>query len=286
MSIRHSITQLSLTATVSEKRIIDYFLQDYPLNALGNLQAIAKQTHCSVPTVQRLAVKLGFEGFPDFRKALLAELSREKSTSPLSRMRQQNRDKPTDSNNTAAGESTYQQTLSNIQATFEHLPPQLLLQAARLLADEKYAVWCLGGRFTGTLATLFARHLKTVRHRVREFTPYEGALADIYADSNAETLLFVTDIRRYDTPTIKLCEAAKEKQASIILVTDNWLSPAEKSADIVIPVYTNSPSGWDSNACLLVVLEEIMSIVTHLLGKTGQENLQNRESFLDKVWVR
>lgn len=280
MNVLATIKQFSLDATASEKIIIDYFLDDYPMNALGNLQEIAKQTKCSMPTVQRMVVKLGFDGFPDFRKAVVEDFSHEKSTSPLSRMRHQ----------AQIGErkkldeyTTYQQTLNNIQATFEHLPTQVLLQAAKILANEKYAIWCLGGRFTGTLATLFARHLKTLRHRVREFTPYEGALADIYADTTAETVLFVTDIRRYDLPTIKLCEAAKEKQAIIILVTDNWLSPAEKSADIVIPVYTNSPSGWDSNACLLVVLEEIMSVVTDLLGKVGQENLQTRELFLNKL---
>lgn len=282
MNVLAAIKQLSLRATASEKVIIDHFLDDYPLNALGSLQDIAAKTERSIPTVQRMVVKLGYQGFPEFRKAVLEEFSREKHTSPLSRMRQQSH-RQDDNESAIIGEGTYRQTLNNIQATFEHLPPTLLLQAAEFLADEKYAVWCLGGRFTGTLATLFARHLKTIRHRVREFSPYEGALADIYADTNAETLLFVTDIRRYDNPTIKLCEAAKEKQATIILVTDNWLSPAEKSADIVIPVYTNSPSGWDSNACLLAVLEEIMSIVTHLLGEKGQGNLQKRELFLNKA---
>ncbi len=277
MNIQSAIQQLRLNATASEKEIIDYFLADYPMNALGNLQDIALQTGRSIPTVQRMVVKLGFSGFPAFRKAVLAEFSHEQSTSPLSRMRHQAQvDKQSDT----GSQSTYQQTLANIQATFAHLPQQLLVDAAMVLADEQRAVWCLGGRFTGTLATLFARHLKTLRHRVREFTPYEGALADIYADTSAETVLFVTDIRRYDQPTIRLCQAAKEKQATIILVTDNWLSPAEKDADIVIPVYTNSPSGWDSNACLLVVLEEIMTIVTQLLGEKGQENLQTRELFL------
>ena len=120
---------------------------------------------------------------------------------------------------------------------------------------------------------------------MRKFTPYEGALANIYADTNDKTVLFVTDIRRYDKPTIKLCKAAKEKGATIILVTDNWISPAEKSADIVIPVYTNSPSGWESNDCLLIILEEIMSIVTKILGTDGKKNLQTRENFLSKVKV-
>lgn len=269
------INKLKEKATNAERLIIDYFLSDYPLNAVGNLQEIAEKTQCSIPTVQRMVIKLGFDGFPAFRKAVLEDFSQEKYTSPLSRMQYQD-DSSSKINN-------YQQTISNIQATFSHLSHQQLLQAAKILANEDYAVWCLGGRFTGTLATLFARHLKTLRHRVREFTPYEGALADIYADSNAQTVLFVTDIRRYDQPTIHLCEVAKARGATIILVTDNWLSPAEKSADIVIPVYTNSPSGWDSNACLLVVLEEIMGIVTNLLAEKGQKNLQMREEFLNAL---
>lgn len=283
MNVLERIKRLSIAATTSEKIIIDYFLDNYPINALGNLQEISTKAGCSIPTVQRMVVKLGFSGFPEFHKSVLETFSQEKSNSPLSRMQQQMGLQENNADSDLANQGNYHQTLNNIQETFEFLPPRLLLQAAEILANDKLAVWCLGGRFTGTLATLFARHLKTVRHRVREFNPYEGALADIYADSTSETVLFVTDIRRYDKPTIKLCEAAKEKKATIILVTDNWISPAEKSADIVIPVYTNSPSGWDSNACLLVVLEEIMSIVTKLLGEKGQANLQTRELFLSKV---
>ncbi|PID63762.1 MAG: hypothetical protein CR974_01365 [Gammaproteobacteria bacterium] len=277
MNVLSQLKNLKATATASETTIIDYFLEDYPVNAIKNLQEIAEKTGCSIPTVQRMVVKLGFKGFPDFRKAVLATFSHDGNSSPLSRMLENpQQDKTIVAN-------TYQQTISNIEATFANLPPELLYKAAEILADEKYAVWCLGGRFTGALATLFARHLKTVRQRVREFIPYEGSLADIYADTNQQTLLFVTDIRRYDEPTIKLCQAAKEKGATIILVTDNWLSPAEKSADIVIPVYTNSPCGWDSNACLLVVLEELMNIVTQGLGEDAKNNLRMREDFLGTI---
>ncbi|MGY0398466.1 MAG: MurR/RpiR family transcriptional regulator [Ostreibacterium sp.] len=276
MNITHKIKQLQQHGTKSDKTICAYFLSDYPFTTLVNLQTAAKKTKKSIPTVQRAVIKLGYCGYPDFRQKVLAELQQEKSTSPLSRIQHQENQK-------ADKTATYQQTLQNIQATFAHLPPVLLPQVAHALADESKAVWCIGGRFTGTLATLFARHLKTIRHRVREFSPYEGALADVYADTDRNTVLFITDIRRYDTPIIRLCEAAKERQATIILVTDYWLSPAEKSADMVIPVYTNSSCGWDSNACLLVVLEEIMRMVTQLLGQIAQVNLQKREIFLAKA---
>lgn len=268
------LSQLLTSGTRSEKVIAHLFLSDYPFSALGSLTEIAEKTAISIPTIQRMVIKLGFKGYPEFRKSVLDELAHEKGASPLSRIQ----------NKGYSDSLAYKQTIKNISATFAHFDPKLLHKAAKLLANKKRPVYCIGGRFTGMLATLFARHLKTIRPRVREFTPYEGALADVYINTDANTLLFITDIRRYDQPIIELCRDCKQqKKASIILVTDTWGSPAEKYADVVIRVHTSSPSGWDSNACLLVVLEEIMSLLTDNLGKEAQTQLETRDSFLRKL---
>ena len=99
-----------------------------------------------------MVLRMGYSGFPEFRKSVMAELTNEQKASPLARM----------SNiNDGAGEvKTYVQTIQNIQATFANLEPQTLDQASSLLADTRYRLTCIGGRFTGTLTTLFARHLK------------------------------------------------------------------------------------------------------------------------------
>ena len=196
----------------------------------------------------------------------MAELTNEQKASPLARM--------SDSIDGASEDKTYLQTIQNIQATFTNLTPEVLDQTSTLLADSGYRLTCIGGRFTGTLATLFARHLKTIRPRVYELVSYAEALADIYINADKDSLLFVTDIRRYDVPLFELCRASKKKGAKIILVTDTWGSPSKTFADIVIPVHTSSPSGWDSNASLMVVLEEIMALTTKKLGKNGRNLLK------------
>lgn len=262
--------------TKSEKKIAKYLLSNYPYSVMEGLKGISEKTEISIPTIQRLVVKLGFDGFPDFKKSVIAESKEEQKTSPLSRMQ----DSAVFSPNHKAG---YLQTIKNIETTFENISYDSLLHSAQILADESRPVWCLGGRFTGNLTTLFARHLKTIRKRVREHDYYEGSLADIYVNTDNDTVLFITDIRRYDAPIIELCRACKSVGATIILVTDNWHSPAEQFADEVIPVYTTLPSGWDSNACLLVVLEEIMGILTSILGSDGQSKLNRREQFLQQL---
>lgn len=274
MSCRDKIAQMMLSGTASEQKIARELLSDYPVSALGSLPELAARAQVSVPTLQRMVVKLGFTGFADFRREVTTELSQEQGASPLSRLSQPQSD---------SKHSNYHQTLRNIEKTFAHLPPALLQEAADLLADETRSVWCLGGRFTGTLATLFARHLKTIRTGVHEFIPYEGAFADVHTNTDAHSVIFITDIRRYDAPIYELCKANKDIGAKVILLTDTWGSPTTAYADIVIAVHTTSPSGWDSNAALLVVLEELMALVTKKAGDPGRKLLKKRERFKRKI---
>ncbi len=265
------ISSLLISGTKSEGKIAGYLLSDFPFSAVGNLSDISKNVNISVPTIQRMVLRMGYSGFPEFRKSILAELTKEQGASPLARM-----------SNTKTGEDevkTYIQTIKNIQATFANLKPETIDHASLLLADTDLRLCCIGGRFTGTLATLFARHLKTIRPRVYELLPYAGAIADIYINVDKDSLLFITDIRRYDTPIFELCKASKRNGAKIILVTDTWGSPSKAFADIIISVHTGSPSGWDSNASLMVVLEEIMAQTTKKLGNKGRKQLKNRENF-------
>lgn len=271
MSCFEKISKILISGTKSEKKIANYLLSDFPFAAVGNLSDIAANTSISVPTIQRMVLRMGYSGFPEFRKSILTELTRDPGNSPLARMSHSIVDSTED--------KTYLQTIKNIQATFANLKPDIMDQASSLLSDSAYSLWCIGGRFTGAMATLFARHLKTIRPNVHEFIPYEGALADIYINTGKESLLFITDIRRYDADIFELCKASKQKGAKIILVTDTWGSPSKAYADIVVPVYTGSPSGWDSNASLMVVLEEIMALTTKKIGRTGRSQLKSRENF-------
>ncbi len=275
MSCFEKISKLLISGTKSEKKIADYLLSDFPFSAVGNLAEIAENAQTSVPTIQRTVLRMGYSGFPEFRKAVLNELTQEQGASPLARMNQTTKN--------ADEEKTYQRTIKNIQATFANLAPETLNKAALLMADPNYSLWCIGGRLTGSLATLFARHLKTIRPDVYEYIPYEGALADIFINCNKNTLLFVTDIRRYDPSVIALCKGAKSKGAKIILATDTWGSPAKAFADLVVSVYTGSPSGWDSNASMMVVLEELMAETTQKLGSEGRNQLKRREKFIESL---
>ena len=261
----------------SDKIIMHHFLSNFPLSALGNLPTIAKDCGVSLATVQRCIVKLGYDGFADFHKDMLSNLENYKNSHPLERLKN-------DGGETLETNTHYEYNITNIRKTFDTLDPNLIQQAVDLLSKNSHTIYCIGGRFTGVLVSLFARNIKTIRPNVIETNPYEGFLLDTVNNCDKNTVILITDIRRYDNDLLSLSRLAKtEKQAKIILLTDTWLSPIHKYADITIPVFTGTDACWDSNVAMLTMLEEIMGQLTLKLGKKAQKFLENRERFRTSI---
>lgn len=74
MAIRDVLMRGDLALTPSEEKIVRLLLTDYPTSGLGTASSLARRAGVSDPTVVRLVVKLGYEGFPDFQAKLLAEV--------------------------------------------------------------------------------------------------------------------------------------------------------------------------------------------------------------------
>ena len=83
MAIRDRLTDGAITFTRSELKIVRQLLSNYPAAGLNTVAHLAAAAGVSNPTVVRFANTLGFEGYPEFQKALLSEVQ-ERMSSPLS----------------------------------------------------------------------------------------------------------------------------------------------------------------------------------------------------------
>ena len=79
------LKQRDATFTASERRVVAVLLANYPSAALTSISQLAGAAGVSDPTVHRLVLKLGFDGYPEFQRALLAEVDA-RMNSPLSRL--------------------------------------------------------------------------------------------------------------------------------------------------------------------------------------------------------
>jgi DNA-binding MurR/RpiR family transcriptional regulator len=88
--------------------------------------------------------------------------------------------------------------------------------------------------------------------------------------------VIVYDLRRYELAAREIVSLAKACGASVILITDESLSPSAGEADIVLPVAVDGVP-FDSFAALLVLTESLVDAVFHAVGEAGIERMADWE---------
>jgi DNA-binding MurR/RpiR family transcriptional regulator len=254
-----------------ERRAAQALFADYPLIGLKTVAEFALRAGISSPTVLRFINRLGFHNYADFQSALQRELVQQVQ-SPLLRSSIQNE---TVSKN---GMSPFVQTIvDNIEETFSHLSAPDMQRLSKVLCDPKRRIHLLGGRFTDAIAQYMAAHLRIIRADVFHIIGQEGNWRDQLVDMGKRDVVIVFDIRRYQESLLNFSQRATARGVSVILFTDQWLSPIARFARQVITCRTAVPSAWDSSAALFVLVEVLVARLTAESGERASRRIADLE---------
>ncbi|MBV1704047.1 MAG: MurR/RpiR family transcriptional regulator [Hyphomicrobiales bacterium] len=259
--------------TARERKAAQTLLANYPTVGLAPVAEFAERAHVSAPTVLRFVAKLGFQGYPDFQRHLREELEAQLA-SPLAKPSRGGRAR---NPQRAAIDPFVESAIANLQNTFRHVGENEFMAIVDLLCDRRRAVHLIGGRFTDALARYFAAHLGLVRPAVRHVPSGIGVWRDRLLDMNRRDVLIVFDVRRYQEDVVSFARKAAERGASIVLVTDQWMSPLARQAAHVLACRITAPSRWDSGISLLAVVEALTAAVTDRLGEFARERMEELE---------
>jgi DNA-binding MurR/RpiR family transcriptional regulator len=261
-----------------ERQLSDVILQNYPVSGLGSITSLAEAANVSTPTVARLVQKLGYNGYPEFQQALRDELD-ETISSPLTK-----RDKWVD---TAPDEHILNRftkaVIDNIGQTLADVNPDEFDQACNMISDPKRRVFVVGGRITRTLADYFFLHLQVIRDQVTHVASNSNAWPHYLLEVNADDVIVIFDIRRYENSTLRLAEMAAERNAKIVLFTDQWTSPVAQIADITLRNRISVPSAWDSNVTSMLVAEILIAQVQERDWETTRTRMEALEDMFDRT---
>lgn len=262
--------------TPAERRVGRTLLTGYPVAGLSTVADLAAASATSSATVVRLAQKLNYGGYPQLQAALLEELS-ERRSGPSQRIDQ------VDASWSTPGTLTRQTAaaVSTISMLHETIPQSEFDAAVALIADPKRRVSLVGGRITGLLADYLQHHLSRARGDTCIF-PIGGrgrhaALLDI----GRRDVLVAFDVRRYASEVVSITEAAAQRGAAVVLLTDVFMSPAAAVADVVLPVPVEAPSPFDSSIGLLVTVEALATAVIARLGDRGVKRIREWDALAD-----
>ncbi|MDE4063669.1 MurR/RpiR family transcriptional regulator [Phaeobacter gallaeciensis] len=270
MQVRERIEELSDELTSTERKLSTALLLDYPFAGLEPIQELAKATNTSPPSISRFVTKLGFQGFQDFQRHLIGELKQgQRSPVELQAASAPIRGAFLESFLDRASVVVKDATKAVSEVQFE--------RAVEILADEKHSIYVIGGRMSDSLAQHLSRHLRQIRTKVFHLPADPEVWPEYLLRMRTRDVLFIVDFRRYQNKLHALAQKATQaRNAKVVLLTDEWLSPISAQASEVLAVPIDSNTLWDSYTGALALLE---ALLTRIADKNWEQTKSRIEEW-------
>ena len=198
--------------------------------------------------------KLGFKGFPQFHQALRQEIEA-KVSGPTQRRANWASEAPDDHVLNRFGDAV----MRNLSQTFANVDTNSFDAAVRQLADTDHQLYVVGGRITRALADYAFTHFQAIRPKVTHMTSSSATWPHYVLDMTTGDTLLMFDVRRYETNLHRLADLAAERGVKVILITDQWGSPAARISSQTFHCWVEVPSAWDSNISTMMLLEALIA---------------------------
>ncbi|TIU52070.1 MAG: MurR/RpiR family transcriptional regulator [Mesorhizobium sp.] len=267
--IADRITAAMSSMTASEKRVARVLLARYPAIGLESVTAFAEQAEVSAPTILRFITKLGFGGYPDFRRSLREEID-ESRKFPLTRPRPENLD---------AGSDFGNELVDVVRSTLAEIEIAVIDQVVELFADERRNINVLGGDLSTTVAGHLLYHLRKMRRSVFELPAMIQERADRIIDLGKKDIVVLFDVRRYQHDAVTTARIAAQRGCTVILFTDQWMSEAAEVATHVFRAKVETSSPWDSLLGLTAIVETIALALDRRLWSVVRPRLEAVERY-------
>ena len=257
-----------------QKRIANYISENY--DSAVNLTAakLGKIVGVSESTVVRFATELGFKGYPQFQDAL-EEIVKNKLNS-IQRIRMTtNKIEKSDILHTVL-----QSDKDNIKRTQEDISQEEFEQAVELISEADH-IYVVGGRSCEPLSHFMAYYLNYIFADVRLVD--SGSIAESFEDIHRigpDDVVIGITFPRYSIDTVKIIEFSKNRQASVIALTDSAVSPLTQYADCVLYAKSDMVSFADS---LVAPLSVTNALIAALSIRNNEKVLKTMEG-LEKIW--
>lgn len=268
-TVRETIRRERANLTVSERKIGDAVLADYPFGALQTIQELADRTGVSAPSITRFVGKIGFAGYQEFQRQLIAEL-RQSRSSPLQL-------KATEKLGSAdAFLADYaRRAAGRMNEMSKSVPQEQFDRVLTLLADPARAVFLLGGRISDNIAGFMSAHLMQIRPKVHHLPANPELWPDLLISIRRQDVVMLFDFRRYQRDLATLAElVAKQCRPSIVLITDKWMSPIARHSDHVVALPIENETAWDSFVCALAFVEALIVKVSESNWPATKQRLE------------
>lgn len=258
----------------SQKKLAEYITNHYDRAAFMTAAKLGSLVNVSESTVVRFASDLGYEGYPEFQKAL-RELIKNKLT-PIQRM---------EITSSKLGDEdifkkVVQSDIEKLKQTLDKVDGKNFEKAVDALANAK-TVYILGARTCFSIASFLEVYLNMLLDNVKIITANSASdvFEQMYRINNHDVLIAIS-YPRYSQRTFNGVQFASERGARIIAITDSEASPIVPYAESPLIAECDLANFVDS---LVAPLSLINALIVALVMRNKEKAVQAFES-LENVW--
>lgn len=275
-SMAQRIARALPTLTRSHQQVAKYVLA-HPLQvATMPIDELAATVGVSLATANRFARALEFDGYPQFRAALV--LGFEATLAPVEKLRSK-LEHPATVNDVF--DSALSEIARNLEATRQSLDAQSCEQAVDAILKAR-RIFIIGYGSSSWLGGLLQRQLDLYCDNVQLLASIEGSSngARMLSRLRPQDLVIAIAFPRYFSDTVLLASRAHEAGVPVLALTDTPASPLASMATVALYAQTDSPYFSNSEASVLALIEALCSAVSHCAKGSLQAAARLTESVL------
>lgn len=265
--------------TKKDEIILDYIIKNQEFACFQTSNEIAAHLGVSPSSVVRLSSKLGYENFAQMKRVfqeLVAE-KRKKGTDtpeiPYERIKQA--DKLSDRELITA---VRQNIRKNMEQDTQSIDSNKYLEAAKVISEAD-RVFLVGFRACAGFATSMSVILSCIRSNVYSVSN-NPPMIDFLVDIGKKDAIVAISYERYSSDTIFAVQMAKRAGCKIVSLTDSYISPIAKGANVVIVNRVDNLSFYNSYAGLVTTMEILSALVSKYNKTENEERLIKMEEYL------
>ncbi len=256
----------------AQKNVVKYMLENPSEALFMTSQQLGANSQTSEATVIRLAVALGFSGFPEFKEALQRTAKDQLSTFG----RLQEHRLRTEGRNLLSG--VISEELAMAANCLRDSDDTAIRELARHICSAA-AIYLVGLRSARSLAVYMQFYLSWFFPNV--YVPESDYLESYLVSAPQNALLVGISFPRYTKLTVDALRAARGMGLHTAAITDSETSPLASEADVVIKAPCNHVAHIDSLMIPLGMVNAILIEVTDQLGGKALTRLEE----LEAVWA-
>ncbi|AHG21539.1 hypothetical protein Z042_19450 [Chania multitudinisentens RB-25] len=262
--------------TDTDRRIIDYFNKHFESIPYSKVIDICNEVDIAKSTLGRFMMKIGFNGFRDFKESTI-ETDLRKNISPIERFDKKKNVK----NGIEYIEKHCSEITNNINNTLKNINQKDLEKTISLICDPEKRLYVIGSATAHALAEYFyllGRYIK------KDIVLLDANIANLphkLIDSRKGDVLLAISYYRFSSVTTRLIKWFYQNRGDTIVITDNAVNPFSHFASALLLMESQHSGLFSSRSAGFVLIEALVNYMGEVTDKELGDNFHVMESLFE-----